>query len=298
LNAENVISRDRVDELLREVFREIQAMGGKARPKELLGRLTLRLHLTPYERESTASGRVRWETIIRWYTVDCSKVGYLEKSGGYWILTALGEQALKLPPGELVRTAQLAYRAWRSQQQAAEPELVELPTDQEKVARQEVYEEAIESARTGIEEHLGGLGPYEFQNLVAELLRGMGYHVPYVASPGPDGGIDLVAYRDPLGTSAPRIKVQVKHRQSKVGAKDVRELEGLLRREGDIGLLVSSGGFSSDAEREARASHKHIELMDLDRLISLWEEHYASLREAGRTMLRLVTVNFLAPEEE
>lgn len=266
--------------------------------KELFGRLTPRLQLTPHELESTASGRVRWETIIRWYTVDCSKVGYLEKSGGYWNLTALGEQALKLKPGELVRTAQQAYRAWRSQQQAPEPELVELPTDQDKVARQAVYEEAIESARTGIEEHLGGLGPYEFQDLVAELLRGMGYHVPHVASPGPDGGIDLVAYRDPLGTSAPRIKVQVKHRQSKVVAKDVRELEGLLRREGDIGLLVSSGGFSSDAEREARASHKHIELMDLDRLISLWEEHYASLRESGRAMLRLVTVNFLAPEEE
>jgi hypothetical protein len=30
--------------------------------------------------------------------------------------------------------------------------------------------------------------PYEFQDLVAELLRGMSYHVPHVAAPGPDGG--------------------------------------------------------------------------------------------------------------
>jgi restriction system protein len=261
LSAENVISRDRVDELLREVFREIQMMGGRARPKALFARLTSRLHLTAYELEQTPAAGVRWENTIRWYSVDCSKVGYLEKSGGYWSLTVLGEKALDLPPGQLVRNAQQAYRAWRSQQQAPETESVEMPASQEKVARQ-------------------------------------GYHVPYVASPGPDGGVDLVAYRDPLGTSAPRIRVQVKHRQAKVGAKDVRELEGLLRRDDDIGLLVSSGGFSADAERESRASRKHIELMDLDRLISLWQGHYASLREVGRAMLRLVTVSFLAPEEE
>lgn len=126
----------------------------------------------------------------------------------------------------------------------------------------------------------------------------MGYHVPHVSPPGPDGGIDLIAYRDPLGTTAPRIKVQVKHRQNKVAAKEVRELEGLLRRDGDIGLLVSSGGFTSEAEREVRASQKHIELMDLPRLISLWKEHYERLREPGRAMLRLVTVHFLAPDEE
>jgi len=126
----------------------------------------------------------------------------------------------------------------------------------------------------------------------------MGYHVPRVAPPGPDGGGDIVAYRDPLGTTAPRIKVQVKHRQSKVAVKDVRELQGLLRSDDDIGLLVSSGGFSSEAEREARGSHKHIELMDLARLISLWKEHYATLRETGRAMLRLVPVHFLAPDEE
>jgi hypothetical protein len=47
--------------------------------------------------------------------------------------------------------------------------------------------------------------------------------------------------------------------------------EGLLRRDGDIGLFVSSGGFSREAEREIRSSHKHIETMDLSRLISLWQ---------------------------
>lgn len=306
LSAATVITRERVDELMRSVFSEIRAMGGSVRPKELFARLGPRLQLTPHEREATSSGAVRWETLIRWYTVDCSKAGYLEKSGGYWKLTPRGEDALKLPPGELVRTAQESYRAWRSQRPPAQPEniksldlLEDSPVHVEgRVARQVNYEQANESARTGIEEYLSNLGAYEFQDLVAELLHAMAYHVRHVAPPGPDGGIDLVAYRDPLGTTTPRIKVQVKHRQSRAAAKDVRELQGLLHSKDDIGLLVSSGGFTSDAEREARASHKHVELMDLARLISLWKEHYASLREKGRDLLPLVQVHFLAPDEE
>lgn len=313
LSGSTVITRERVDELMRSVFSEIRAMGGSVRPKELFARLGPRLQLTPHEREATSSGAVRWETLIRWYTVDCSKAGYLEKSSGYWRLTPRGEEALKLPPGELVRTAQESYRAWRSQRPAAQPEKIKsvgllesslIPGDnlliepEQRVARQVNYEQANESARAGIEEYLSSLGAYEFQDLVAELLHAMAYHVRHVAPPGPDGGIDLVAYRDPLGTTTPRIKVQVKHRQSRAAAKDVRELQGLLHSEDDIGLLVSSGGFTSDAEREARASHKHVELMDLARLISLWKEHYASLREKGRNLLPLVQVHFLAPDEE
>jgi len=136
------------------------------------------------------------------------------------------------------------------------------------------------------------------RQIVSELLRAMGYHVPFVALPGPDGGVDLLAYKDPLGTTAPRIKVQVKHRDQKVNAKDVRELEGLLRKEGDIGLIVSSGGFTSEAEREIRSSTKHIETMDLERIITLWQEPYDKLSQSGKALLPLVKVFFLAPAEE
>jgi len=84
----------------------------------------------------------------------------------------------------------------------------------------------------------------------------------------------------------------------KVAAKDVRELEGLLRKEGDIGPIVASGGFTSEAEREIRSSSRHIETMDLERVISLWQEHSDKLSQAGKALLPLVRVFFLAPAEE
>ena len=125
----------------------------------------------------------------------------------------------------------------------------------------------------------------------------MGYHIGRIAPPGPDGGIDITAYKDPLGTMAPRLRVQVKHRSDKAKVQEIRELLGLLK-EGDIGMFVSTGGFTSDAIDEARKAAKHIETLDLVRFIQFWQQYYGTLPESGKVLLPLRTLYFLAPEEE
>jgi restriction system protein len=291
------ISVDRIDEMLRIVFKELKSVGGRARVKDLLAAAEPKLNLTDYEKERTRSGAVRWDTHVRFYTTDCVKAGFLIKTGGEWVLTQAGEKALKLPPGEFIRKAQREYRAWKKARDE-EVDIVEPDEAEEQAERQAVYEQAKEAARTEIDEQIGKLGPYDFQKLVAELLKAMGYFVAHVAPPGPDGGVDVTAYKDPLGTVAPRIRVQVKHRDQKVTIKEVRELEALLRKEGDIGLFVSRSGLTADAEREIRSSTKHIETMDLDRLVNLWQQHYDKISEPGKGLLPLVKVHFLAPAEE
>jgi restriction system protein len=289
---------DRRGELMRELFLELKRLGGRARPGALFEAVSTRVKFTPYEEARVKSGGIRWQVHIRFYTMGCVRAGFIQKSGGYWTLLPEGEKALSVTGGELIRIAVQKYREWRRSHPAEEEKDIESGEVPPVVERQAIYETAVEQARTEIEEHINALGPYEFQHAVAELLIAMGYHVPHVAQPGRDGGIDVVAYRDPLGTSTPRIKVQVKHRDQKVTVKEVRELEGLLRKDGDIGLIVSSGGFTSEVEREIRASTKHIEMMDLERFINLWQQHYETLREAGKSLLPLVKVFFLAPAEE
>ena len=46
----------------------------------------------------------------------------------------------------------------------------------------------------------------------------MGYHVAWVAPPGKDRGIDILAWSDPLGTRPPRIKIQVKRHEENIPA--------------------------------------------------------------------------------
>ena len=146
-----------------------------------------------------------------------------------------------------------------------------------------------------IEEAIRDIVPYDFQKFCQYLLEAMGYFVPFNAPKGPDGGVDLIAYQDPLGIKTPRIKVQVKHHKDKMSVKEVRELQGILRRSDEMGLLIASGGFTSEALKESRQSHVHLELMDIDRLIDLWEQHYDQLSERGRRMLPLSRLAYFRP---
>jgi len=293
------ISLERIGEIMKAVLTELKNVGGQARLRDLLDRVETKINLSEYEKEPyTKSGYIRWRAIVHFYSIDCVKAGYIQKSAGKWYLTPKGEEALKRPAEEFIRSAITEYRAWKRRQSTSDVE-EGYAEESDKMVRQTAYDQAVEQARSEIEDYINNqLGPYDFQKLVAELLIAMGYYVPFVAPPGRDGGIDIVAYKDPLGTSTPRIKVQVKHRDQKLTVKEVRELEGLLRKEGDIGLIVSSGGFTAEVEREIRASPKHIEIMDLDRFINLWEHYYDSIRESGKALLPLVKLYFLAPDEE
>ena len=75
----------------------------------------------------------------------------------------------------------------------------------------------------------------------------------------------------------------------------MRELAGLLRREGDIGLFVSTGGFTNEAASEAKSSSRHTEIMDMKRFIDLWKTRYSDISEEDKSLLPLRDIMFLAP---
>ncbi|MEI9479023.1 MAG: restriction endonuclease, partial [Deltaproteobacteria bacterium] len=47
----------------------------------------------------------------------------------------------------------------------------------------------------------------------------------------------------------------LKHRESAASVQGVRQLMGLLQKEGDVGLFISTAGFTTDAKGTARCSH-------------------------------------------
>jgi restriction system protein len=301
-DAKETIPLSRIDDYLRAVFTYLKKVGGRARPKDIFSAIAPGLSLSEHERSLNKSGVVRWENNTRFYKIDCTKAGFLLSDDGYWVLTPKGEEALSLPKGQLVRTAQELYRKWKQakgegQPPPAGPVPPTPPPEVEEKERVLVYEQAVESARTQIEDHVNALSPYEFQDLVAELLRAMGYHIRHVSPPG-GKGTDVLAYSDPIGAKLPRIRAEVRHREVAVDINAVKALEGGLRKDEDIGLFVSSSGFTKDALQHAVSSQKHIETMDLPRLVSLWQEHYPKIGEVGRALLPLRTVHFLAPPEE
>jgi restriction system protein len=131
---------------------------------------------------------------------------------------------------------------------------------------------------------------------VAALLRAMGYHVSWIAPPGKDGGIDILAASDPLGTKPPRIKVQVKRQSQSVDVDGLRSFMAVLG-DGDVGIFVSIGGFTKNAADEARLQEKRkITLLNNEQLFDLWVEYYGKLRDEDRRRLPLKSVYLLSPE--
>jgi restriction system protein len=167
--------------------------------------------------------------------------------------------------------------------------------EQEEHNRQTAYDQAVGLAREEIRHFINEVDAYRFQDLIAALLRAMGYHTPFVAPKGKDGGIDILAYRDPFGTQSPRIKVQVKHRDQKATVQEVRQLVGLLNKDGDTGLFVSISGFTDEAVSAIRNASRHMEKLDLDTFIDLWEQYYEKMVEEDKALMPLRRISFLAP---
>jgi hypothetical protein len=151
---------------------------------------------------------------------------------------------------------------------------------------------ARDEARAEIETHLATIRPHDFQQVVAALLQAMGYAKTIVSPPGPDGGTDILAFKDALGRELPHLRVQVKHRGEPTGRHEIAALRGIVRREREIGLFVATGGFTKEARREAEGL-SHIGLADLDELLALWVEHGARLSDEARGWLKLTPVWFL-----
>ncbi len=127
------------------------------------------------------------------------------------------------------------------------------------------------------------LDPWQIQEVIGGLLQAMNYNVR-VSPKGPDGGVDVLAYKDSFGFEKPIIKVQVKHRKSTAGSPEVQQLLGANPREGNS-LFVSTGGFSNQAL--AVAKQEGVKTLDLEELVELIIQWYDKMPNETRALLPL-----------
>jgi restriction system protein len=265
---------------------------------EVIERVRRVLPPTEFELEDYPSspGVERFGKVLRFATIPPVKAGWLVKDRGTWTITEDGKAIIGRysDPAELMREAVRLYRKWKSSQPEPEDEESEGGTSE---APQVALELAEESAWQEISAYLAEMPPYDFQQLVADLLEAMGYHIVWVAPPGPDQGVDIIAATDPLGASGPRIKVQVKRHQGRVSVDGIRSFMAVLGAN-DIGLFVNTGGFTSEAEREARTQEvRRLTLLNAKKLVDLWVDHQDAVPEEARQRLPLRKVHFLSPPE-
>jgi restriction system protein len=263
--------------------------------KDLLKKIEEELEFNDWEKARfEKTGYIRWQSVFQFYTIDCIKAGFLIKKAGVWYLTPEGLESESKNEEELLEIITNEYKKWVKENKKTDVD-DDNGDDDDSTENEElfIFNDLQEKAIEGMIKFINGKNPYEFQDLVAALLRGMGYYTPFVAPKGKDGGLDIIAYKDPLGATVPRIKVQIKHRENTASVKEIRELMGLLNKDGDAGLFVSTGGFSPDAKSTARTSNVHIELIDQNKFIELWQEFYNKLSDIDKNLFPLRPIYFL-----
>jgi restriction system protein len=221
------------------------------------------------------------------------KAGWLKKSSpkpGYWTITEEGIKIVKSGKSleDFKKLSHKKYWDWKKSQETN----IDV---QDNIAVDDVTN--IKNTQQTIRAKLLELDPYQFQDLTAGLLEGMGYFIDFNAPRGKDGGIDLVCYRDPIGAEIPRIKVQCKHRpESKISRADVSQFAGVINSD-EIGIFVTSGYFTPDSKRYAMERNVHIRLIDGQELEDMWAKYYGNIPEDKKLLLPLKFTPELALED-
>lgn len=167
----------------------------------------------------------------------------------------------------------------------AQDVLPDVPSEQ---AIADPYSDIEDQAIERVKDKILALGWEELQELVAALLRSLGYRTA-ISAAGPDRGRDILASRDGFGFEPPRIVVEVKHRRGAMGAPEVRSFLG-GRHSDDRGLYVSTGGFTREAQYEAERATTVTHLMNLDDLARALVDQYEQLDARGRALLSLTRI--------
>lgn len=157
----------------------------------------------------------------------------------------------------------------------------------------DLEEQAYDQLRRLIESRFKG---HSLARLVEAVLQAKGY-ITHRSPEGPDGGVDILAGRGPMGFDEPRLCVQVKSGGTQNDTA-IRELEGAMSRlHVESGLFVSWDGFIRTAIQNTRELFFRVRLWDDKQLIKNLLETYADLPGEIQAELPLKRIWVVVPEE-
>lgn len=146
----------------------------------------------------------------------------------------------------------------------------------------------LEAIRDRIRTHLvENFGDHKMTRLVADILEVLGFRCE-VSPSGPDGGVDILAGRGPLGLDSPTLIVEVKSEPGAIDVKVVRGLHSAMTQyRADQALLVAWGGVTKPAAQEFRRDRTSLRIWDSEEILKRLFETYDQLPPGMRARIPL-----------
>jgi len=123
-------------------------------------------------------------------------------------------------------------------------------------------------------EKMYDLSPRKFEELVAAILKDMGFDVELTKATR-DGGRDIIAHiRNSVCSYLTHIECKKYAPDNKIGVGIIREVMGVHHlRQATKSIIVTTGFFSKDARKEAAMVENHLALKDFNSLKE-WLQRY------------------------
>jgi restriction system protein len=239
------------DRMMNPLIQALNSLGGSGTIEELDDKVADILNLSDEQLEvmhNPKSGQTEVSYRLAWTRTYLKKYGILENSTrGVWALTKKGQQIDKVNPREVTKFVRDQTRKDRAETDGSETIEKELQLD---------WQEELLST-------LQEMDPAAFERLVQRLLRESGFIQVEVTGRSGDGGIDGKGIMRLGGLLSFNVIFQCKRYSGSVGAGHVRDFRGAMVGRADKALLLTTGTFTRDAEREAtRDGAPTIDLID------------------------------------
>ena len=242
------------DELMGPTLQALKRLGGSAAIDELVTEIVRLLGL-PQEIADIphgSSGRTELEYRSAWARTYLRKAGLIENSErGIWALTPQGSQSESVDGRQIAREVAKQFHSERAEtSEAGEPTAAD--EGDAAVAWQDRLLSVLQS-----------MDPIAFERLCQRILRESGFIEVEVTKRSGDGGIDGYGTIRLGGLISFNVLFQSKRHKGNIGPDSVRDFRGAMVGRADKGVILSTGGFTLEARREAtRDGAPPIDLID------------------------------------
>lgn len=256
------------------VIEALKQLGGSGRPAEVRDVIADKLSISEQERtELLNGGAPRFDNQVAWARFYLVKAGIIDSSRrGVWSLSDKGRAIESLSYDQALSIFKEIHSEFQNNGESGTiiPEADE--SIGETIAPNESSFGDDSSYRKKLLEILLTLPPSGFERLCQRLLRESGFEQVIVTGRTGDGGIDGQGILQVNPFVSFKVLFQCKRYTGSVSVSQVRDFRGAMMGRADKGIILTTGTFTTDAQKEAvRDGVPPIELVHGEKLLDMFE---------------------------
>lgn len=255
------------------VIQALKELGGSGRPAEVREVISRQLNISEQEKtELLEGGAPRFDNQIAWARFYLVKAGLLDSSKrGVWSLSDKGRAIDTLSAKESLLLFKQVHAEFEGEKDVKESSPQDELTEED-IAPNDTSVNDNFAYRKRLLEVLISLPPAGFERLCQRLLRESGFEQVTVTGRSGDGGIDGQGILQVNPFVSFKVLFQCKRYTGAVSTSQVRDFRGAMMGRADKGIILTTGAFISDAQKEAvRDGVPPIELVHGEKLLDMFE---------------------------